>query len=118
MLDRCYRETDPYYHLYGGRGICVCREWRETFGSFFGSMGERPEGTTLDRIETNGDYTPDNCRWATVEVQANNRRNSKFLEKEGERLTVAQWARRLGVSRNMLYARIKSGLTTNDVLRA
>lgn len=77
MKSRCYNTNDPDYKSYGGRGITVCPEWENDFGRFFKDMGERPEMTSLDRVDVNGHYEKDNCRWSTPKVQANNRRNSK-----------------------------------------
>ena len=74
MKQRCYNPNTPRYAHYGGRGITVCNEWRDSFPQFLSDMGERPEGTSLDRIDVNGDYTPDNCRWATKIEQNLNRR--------------------------------------------
>lgn len=75
MLDRCYRKTDGGYKKYGGRGISVCDRWQGTEGffNFLKDMGERPTGTSLDRINNDGNYEPDNCRWATALEQAHNR---------------------------------------------
>jgi hypothetical protein len=74
MRARCYRPGAGGYRLYGGRGITVCERWRVSFGAFLGDMGPRPDGTTLDRINSDGHYEPGNCRWATWDVQAKNRR--------------------------------------------
>lgn len=73
MLGRCNRPTNPGYEYYGAKGVTVCPEW-DTFERFFADMGERPEGTSLDRINPWGNYEPSNCRWADAKTQANNKR--------------------------------------------
>ena len=79
-------------------------------------MGERPEGRSLDRIDNNGDYCKENCRWATNEEQGNNRRNNKIIEVEGEKYTVSQLARKLGVNYETLRMRIYKNKTIDDLL--
>lgn len=106
MKQRCSNPKAEAYPLYGGRGIKVCERWMK-FENFFSDMGPRPSSRhSIDRIDTNGGYSPENCRWATKEQQANNTRSNRFVTFNGETLTLAQWERKLGLPRDILKQRI------------
>jgi hypothetical protein len=116
MMKRCFSPSEPVYPYYGGRGITVCDRWRE-FAAFLEDMGEAPSSNySLDRIDTNGNYSPENCRWATPTEQARNTRRNRLLTYHGETLTMAEWAERLGVDRRVLFARLKAGWSTEEAL--
>lgn len=106
MIMRCYNHNDQAYSYYGGRGICVCERWKESFLNFLEDMGERPEGKTLDRIDVNGNYCPDNCRWATISEQSYNKRNTIHIEYGGEQLTLEELSKKIGINRKTIYARL------------
>ena len=108
MNQRCNNPNDPKFADYGGRGIKVCERWTD-FSIFLADMGMRPEGTTIDRIDADKGYSPENCRWATKRQQQNNRRANVFIEIDGETLTLAEWSLRLGRNYKTVQARIKRG---------
>jgi len=109
MKQRCADLNCKSYKNYGGRGICVCERWIESFPNFLSDMGESPKGCWLDRIDNNSHYSPTNCRWATPRQQANNTRRNVFVAVAGETLTVSQWARRNGLRPHTVHARIRRG---------
>jgi len=108
MLERCSNPNIPHYSSYGGRGIKACKRWH-SFEKFYLDMGDPPPGTSLDRINVNRGYNPSNCKWATAEEQANNRRDNVTFEIEGETLTLSQIAERFGINRSSLNGRLKHG---------
>lgn len=107
MRDRCLVETNKDFPNYGGRGITICAAWATSFESFLRDMGERPKGTSIERKDNSVGYNPGNCAWATALVQGNNKRNNRFIEFGGERLTLAQWGRRLGLSPEGIASRLR-----------
>jgi len=118
MVARCYNSGASDYSRYGGRGITVCFRWRISFSAFLGDMGERPSGTTLDRINNFADYVPSNCRWATRNEQAANRRTNIMLTHKGKTMCIAEWARELGLERSTIRWRLKKGWSVEKALTA
>lgn len=107
IKSRCYNKNQTNYHLYGGRGIVVCDDWISNFLAFYKDMGERPSPLhSIDRIDNNGNYCKENCRWATILVQANNRRGNRRFDYKGEILTISELARKYGISDANLRRRI------------
>lgn len=123
MKQRCYCKTNRSYNNYGGRGIEVCDEWRYSYAAFrlwalANGYNDNAESRkcTIDRIDNNGNYCPDNCRWVDARQQANNTRNNHFLTFNGETLSVAEWARKTGINRATILNRISRGWTIEDTL--
>ena len=116
MNDRCYNEKSVVFHNYGGRGITVCTRWRESMQAFYDDMGPRPDGYTLDRINNDGPYSLENCRWATMKEQQNNRRDNHMLTYDGKTMTISQWADFLGVTQNLLNRRLHMGWSDERTL--
>jgi len=107
--NRCIEAAHPSFENYGGRGITMCREWLDDFPAFFAHMGPCPAGKQLDREDNDGDYTPRNCRWATPQQQARNKRTSRLVSHDGRTLTIAEWSERTGVSYNAIKNRLERG---------
>jgi hypothetical protein len=105
MKRRCHNPKRRRYERYGGRGISVCDRWLNSFPNFLQDMGPRPEGKQLSRIDNNGDYSPQNCRWETATEQANNRVTNHLIKYEGQVKTMAEWARHLKIPYNALNQR-------------
>ena len=110
---RCNNKGNHKYPIYGGRGIKICKRWSE-FVNFYADMGPRPSPLhSIDRIDNDGNYCPENCRWATKEIQANNRRTNIYVTHKGERVSVTQLERRLGVRCNSIGQRLRRGWSIN-----
>jgi hypothetical protein len=114
MRFRCNNPNAAWYRIYGGRGIRVCEEWN-SFESFqeWALANGYTDNLTIDRIDCNGHYCPENCRWATNIEQSNNKRNNRFVTAFGETKTLSQWAadRRSTVSRGSIEKRIHRGMS-------
>ena len=118
MKERCYDKSDKRYCDWGGRGITICQEWlddREKFVEWALNTGYEL-GLSIDRIDNDGDYCPENCRAATIHQQNNNRRNNIFLEYQGRSLTIGQWAKRLGMNKTTLWMRLSNGWSIERAL--
>jgi hypothetical protein len=115
MRQRCMNEGSVDWPNYGGRGITVCQEW-DDFLVFLADMGERPHGMTLDRIDVNGNYSKQNCRWASPKTQANNKTSNKVLTLSGRTQTLQQWADETGIKRETISARLRIGMPEEKIL--
>ena len=115
MVQRCTNPKANGYRHYGGKGVCICERWRK-FARFLADMGERPEGTTIDRIDVNGHYEPGNVRWATATTQMRNTSRNHPLTHEGRTMAVSAWAEARGMSASTLWNRIADGWSTADAL--
>ncbi len=116
MLMRCCNHKSQYYAIYGGRGITVCERWR-IFENFRDDMGERPKGKSLDRIDNDGPYSPENCRWATKQEQSENRRCTRWITVDGRDVTLRTAAKITGVSYRTILRRVSKGLPNEEVLK-
>lgn len=110
LINRCHNPRCKSFHRYGARGIQVCTRWRTSYELFRADMGVRPsKDHSIERIDNEGDYTPQNCRWATRQEQANNRRTNRRITFNGETRTLTEWARHLGINRRTLFSRFGKG---------
>lgn len=116
MKARCYDKNHEYYKYYGGKGITVCDRWKESFENFLEDMGERLNGTTLDRINNDKQYCKENCKWSTTEEQNSNKGNIIYLTYNNETKTLAQWARDLNFGYMKLWRRIRNGWSIERAL--
>ena len=115
MMDRCYLKTSHAYHRYGGRGITVCDRWHD-FENFYADMGDKPKGMSLERIDNDKGYSPENVKWASYKEQANNTRSNRILTYMGKSQNITQWAEELGIKMTTIWARLQRGWTVERAL--
>ena len=120
MMTRCYNKNSPQFKHYGGKGVIVCDEWKNNVTSFiFWAIdnGYR-DNLTIDRIDYNGIYSPENCRWADMITQNNNTSRNRNIEHNGLTMSISNWARLSGISRPALNGRIKTGWSFDEAINA
>jgi hypothetical protein len=109
MRKRCLDKAHLHYDRYGGAGVTICERW-DSFENFLADMGERPEGKTLDRYPVkDGNYEPGNCRWATKREQALNRKSTVWIEIDGQRKCIKEWAAIYGINKQVVGTRLRLG---------
>lgn len=114
MKDRCSNPNNKAYRHYGGRGIKVCERWMK-FENFLADMGEVPEGMSIERVDVNGDYCPDNCVWLPLAKQNKNTRTNVRVTYKGREMIALDFAREIGRNRNLIYCWLKQGLTPEQI---
>ncbi|WP_300627302.1 hypothetical protein [Pseudomonas sp.] len=113
MIDRCYNPDSKDYKDYGGRGIRVCKEWRDIAG-FVAGMGAKEKGQSIDRLDENGDYEPGNCRWTDALGQGEHKRNNAIITRQGTQKHIASVWREAGIKESTFYNRLDAGMTPDE----
>jgi hypothetical protein len=118
MQDRCRNPANRFFHRYGGRGIQVCDRWSgpQGFENFLADMGTKPTDRSIDRIDNDGHYSPENCRWATTGEQTSNRASTRLITFNGETMMLKAWAARIGITPTTLALRFKRGWPLAEAL--
>lgn len=119
MKSRCYNENFPRYKYYGGRGITICDEWKnspEMFMFWAIENGYRDD-LTIDRIDNNKGYSPENCRWVDFFIQNNNSTNNRYIEYDGKRMSLSDWARFIGIRKSTLVGRLRLGWEFSEAIK-
>lgn len=115
---RCYNQNEPAYKNYGARGIKMCNKWLNSFPAFreWSFSHGYKDGLSIDRIDVNGDYCPENCRWVDAKTQCNNKRNNRLITFNGEKRTMSEWSDITGISDDVIRYRINAGWSTERAL--
>ncbi len=119
MKQRCLNPNELNYKDYGGRGIKVCEGWLDKdlgFLNFYKQMGNRPIGQTLERIDVNGNYCIENCKWATIKEQSFNRRNNRIIELDGVCKNIKIWSIEYGIHPSVIHSRLQRGWSVKDAI--
>lgn len=116
MIRRCEDVNCNGYENYSARGITVCEEWHD-IEKFYADMGERPEGTSIDRIDNNKGYYKDNCRWATAREQSLNKSSNRHISFNGMTKTITEWSEHFGIKRAFLNDKLRSGMPFEDIVK-
>jgi hypothetical protein len=117
IIQRCYVTASKSYKTYGAKGIRMCDRWRNDSSAFLADMGPRPSPKhTVDRVDPNADYSPENCRWATHQIQQCNRTNNRHVTLAGRTQTVSMWARELGLKQHTIARRLRANWSPEDAL--
>lgn len=117
MQTRCYNANTASYKYYGGRGIKICDRWLESFTNFLLDMGVKPSPAySIERNDVNGDYSPSNCRWATMKEQSRNKRNNRMIEINGVKKLMCDWSEQSGISVTTISLRLKAGVIGQRLL--
>ena len=117
LIQRCENPKHPHFNLWGGRGITVCPEWRASFEAFYADMGPKPSPLhSIDRIDNDGNYSKENCRWTTKDVNTSNQRRASFHDFRGEKITFKEARRITGLSKMQLRYRLKIGRTIESLV--
>ena len=117
MRTRCYNTNCDAYPNYGGRGITMCDRWRKDFAAFYADMGPRPSPKlTIERKNNNHGYSPENCIWATRNVQANNTRVTPRIAVDAETMTAIEWSTKTGTPARLIHERLRKGWSARDAI--
>lgn len=120
IKERCLSQNANNYKLYGGRGITICKDWENNFMNFYNWAIKNgyKDNLSIDRIDVNGNYNPDNCRWTTAKEQARNRRSNRLITIKNKTHLLADWLELTNVSKSTFYRKLKVGLTPQEIFLA
>lgn len=119
MKTRCYNPNSPSYKRYGGRNVSICKEWLEDFDSFriWAENNGYSSSLSIDRIDNNGPYSPDNCRWVNNKQQQNNKENNFYVCLDGITKTMSEWAELYNINLHTIYGRLRNGWDIEDAIK-